>query len=334
MRNLKKMKKAAMTACYLLMLFIMAACSTNTTTLQHKTQEIGVEQAVTNLSHFHNSLKWEVKVKPTCSKKGVRVCYCKKCHKNVATESIPMLKHQAGKMETVKNASCKEAGLQEVRCKKCGKVLASKTIAKLEHTEGDWTIVQEPTCTTEGVKELHCSVCNELLKSEAIPVIDHQPTDWITVSVEDLTRHLEKRCTMCGKVLDTATTQMLARSDGLIIPSVGVNIRLIYFEPGSGTNEQAQAIVDMPETGIYYDDGNVVYIGDHNYQGFNKMMNCREGSTAYIYGKKVTCYKTSYGINTGALYLSDGTPANEFDGYIMYTCTDMTGRNVFMTFWH
>lgn len=139
---------------------------------------------------------------------------------------------------------------------------------------------------------------------------------------------------MCNKVLDTATTQMLARSDGLIIPSVGVNIRLGYFEPGSGTNEQAQAIVDMPETGIYYDDGKVVYIGDHNYQGFNKMMNCREGSTAYIYGKKVTCYKTAYGTNTGALYLSDGTPANEFDGYIMYTCTDMSGRNVFMTFCH
>lgn len=334
MKNLKRFKRAAVTACCLMMLFVMVACSTDVNSLQKKTQEIGVEQAVVNLSHFHGSLKWKVKVQPTCIKKGLKVRYCKKCHKNVATESIPMLKHHATEMKTVKEATCKEAGLQEVRCKKCGKVLASKTIDKLEHQEGEWTTIQEPTCTAEGIKELCCSVCNELLKSETIPVIEHHPSDWITVSVEDLTRHLEKRCTMCNKVLDTATTQMLARSDGLIIPSVGVNIRLVYFEPGSGTNEQAQAIVDMPETGIYYDDGKVVYIGDHNYQGFDKMMNCSEGSTAYIYGKKVTCYKASYGTNTGALYLSDGTPANEFDGYIMYTCTDMSGRNVFMTFWH
>lgn len=186
MKNLKNLKKGAMTVCCLMMLFVMAACSTNT-----KMQEIGVEQAVVNLSHFHNSLKWEVKVRPTCAKKGLKVRYCKKCHKNVATESIPMLKHQATEMKTVKAATCKETGLQEVRCKKCGKVLASKTIDKLAHQESEWTIVQEPTCTTEGVKELHCAVCNELLKSESIPVIEHHPSYWITVSVEDLTRHLE-----------------------------------------------------------------------------------------------------------------------------------------------
>ena len=117
-----------MTACCLMMLFVMTACSTNT-----KTQEIGVEQAVVNLSHFHSSLKWKVKVQPTCTKKGLKVRYCKKCHKNVETESIPMLKHQATEMKTIKEATCKEAGLQEVRCKKCGKVLASKLLLSL-HT--------------------------------------------------------------------------------------------------------------------------------------------------------------------------------------------------------
>lgn len=134
---MKNLRKASMTACCLMILFVMAACSTDTTTLQKKTQEIGVEQAVTNLSHFHNSLKLEVKVQPTCTKKGLKVRYCKKCHKNVETESIPILKHQATEMKTVKEATCKESGLQEVRCKKCGKVLASKTIAKLAHQEAD-----------------------------------------------------------------------------------------------------------------------------------------------------------------------------------------------------
>ena len=70
MKKLKNLKKAAMTVCCLLMLFFMAACSTNT-----KTQEIGVEQAVVNLSHFHGSLKWEVRVQPTCVKKGLKVRY-------------------------------------------------------------------------------------------------------------------------------------------------------------------------------------------------------------------------------------------------------------------
>lgn len=255
--------------------------------------------------------------------------------KKETIKSMPDVLHvHDGKIRKIfLSSTCKNEGLEAVKCSTCQKLLKFNALPLKKHTPTDWQVAQQPTCTLEGTKQIICANCGKILRTEKIPQVPHKSGDFQIAKTDGVMQYLEQRCISCDKLLDAMTRCIPINPNGLTIPAIGVDINLISLNRDTGTPAQFQEAVDAPHTGAYIVDGGVSYIADHNYQGFNKILNCRPGDVAYVYGQKITCYATSYGTNQGDLYLGDGSLAASYGGCIMYTCTDSSGRNIFITFW-
>ena len=71
-------------------------------------------------------------------------------------------------------------------------------------------------------------------------------------------------------------------SGRLFIPDVHVQVGL-YDVDSFGTLEERQTITDLENAAAMYSYGDVTMIGDHNYQGFDRIQNVTPGKTiAYI----------------------------------------------------
>lgn len=128
----------------------------------------------------------------------------------------------------------------------------------------------------------------------------------------------------------------------LVIPTVNYSAAL--YNGLLGSSAYSQGIVDATDSACYINCyGYTIYIGDHNYQGFENMKNSIPNVTkAYIYelDGSVTTYTcvakhfNSTRIN-GEIY--DENRINTFDsGYdiAMVTCNDAWGYSVTVTYWN
>ncbi|MDD6363375.1 MAG: hypothetical protein PUG18_09050 [Lachnospiraceae bacterium] len=127
----------------------------------------------------------------------------------------------------------------------------------------------------------------------------------------------------------------------LFIPSVGVNVALNYVDDNTG-DEAAQAICDAEDSAAYmnFSSSDEVWIGDHNFQGFDAIKSVVPGTEAYIKNTDgtittYTCTEITQATNTGYdLVTADGRSASNINagGIIMYTCND-DWTSVTATFW-
>ena len=127
----------------------------------------------------------------------------------------------------------------------------------------------------------------------------------------------------------------------LFIPSVGVDVALNYVDDNTG-DEAAQAICDAEDSAAYmvFSSSDEVWIGDHNFQGFDAIKSVVPGSEAFIKNTDGTlstyvCTEIDQGTNTGYdIVTADGRSASSINagGIVMYTCND-DWTSVTATFW-
>ena len=152
--------------------------------------------------HTHEFGEWSITENATCTKDGVKVCYCS-CGEQ-QTEIVPKLSHTVVIDEAVA-PTCQRTGLTEGKhCSVCNEVIvAQTTVDAIEHT----VVVDEavaPTCTTTGLTEgKHCYVCNTVLVAqETIPAAH---TIVIDAAVEPTCTRpgltVGSHCSVCNKVI-------------------------------------------------------------------------------------------------------------------------------------
>lgn len=127
----------------------------------------------------------------------------------------------------------------------------------------------------------------------------------------------------------------------LFIPSAGVNVALNYVDDNTG-DEAAQAICDAEDSAAYmvFSSSDEVWIGDHNFQGFDAIKSVAPGTEAFIKNTDGTistyvCTEIDQGTNTGYdIVTADGRSASSINagGIVMYTCND-DWTSVTAAFW-
>ena len=117
----------------------------------------------------------------------------------------------------------------------------------------------------------------------------------------------------------SGTYKMIGR---LTIPDVKIDVALF------GSN--AQEVVDAKDSAAYFKSGDSYIIGDHWYSGFERIRDCKKGTSAFVdTGEKVTeyvCIDVILGHNTGKLltdmnYNSVMYGVNP-NGITLYTCVN------------
>ena len=174
----------------------------------------------THIICFHN---WQ---EPTCTSPSI----CKTCGRSKgdplghdwqeATCTEPKTCARCGKTDgkalghdvkewtVTKEATCTAEGEESGKCARCGET-PKREVPMKEHSFGEWETVKAATCTEKGESHRVCSVCG-FEETKELEKIEHNPGDWeVTVAAEpkagggSTKGEQERRCTMCGKVLET-----------------------------------------------------------------------------------------------------------------------------------
>ena len=116
------------------------------------------------------------------------------------------------------------------------------------------------------------------------------------------------------------------------------NVAVYDFNVNTNSKKDLQDIVNEKDSAAYYINKNKLIIADHNYQGFNVLVNLNIGTTSYIKFKngntiKYKLIKKSEGTNTG--YDLVDKKGNSFfnmeSDIIMYTCYK---NGIMVTLWN
>lgn len=125
----------------------------------------------------------------------------------------------------------------------------------------------------------------------------------------------------------------------LYIPSVKFSVAIYYAIAEDGSDYNAQEIVDKKDSAAYFHFETHEMIADHNYQGFNKIIDLPIGTKAYIKlsDENIMTYELTaknIGKNLGAdIVNSEGESIADInDSLIMYTCYD-SSNSIMITFW-
>ena len=141
------------------------------------------------------------------------------------------------------------------------------------------------------------------------------------------------------KVNKTSESEKLGTVGRLFLPSIDLNVAVYNANLNTDENYNAQSIVDKVDSAAYFKLGSKEVIADHNYQGFNKLMNMSLNTNAYI--KKTDGTITNYqminkfiGKNISTdLIDSNGKNVIEYDGQlIIYTCYN-SYEDILITIW-
>ena len=139
----------------------------------------------------------------------------------------------------------------------------------------------------------------------------------------------------------------------LNIEDIGMHLN-IYCADILSNGNKAQEITDAENSAAYFQYGYQFVIADHDYQGFFKILNVKEGMTAYIEkngGEKehYKCICTADGHNYSEMYVDTASFSNknidegfpdgliDLSGFknsylVMYTCNGST-EDIYITFW-
>ena len=178
-------------------------------------------------------------VTPTCTEIGLTEGkHCSVCGEVlVAQEVVPALGHTEVNDKAVA-PTCTKTGLTEGKhCSVCDEVLVKQEVVPvLGHTEVVDKAVS-PTCTKTGLIEgKHCSVCGEILvKQKSIPTKVHSYKWVVTKKASYVSNGLKSyKCSVCGKVLKTATIAKLKLKTPSFSVSAGKKLFKIKYTKVTG----------------------------------------------------------------------------------------------------
>lgn len=125
----------------------------------------------------------------------------------------------------------------------------------------------------------------------------------------------------------------------LYISSVNLSVAVYNANIMAGAGYNAQQIVDAKDSAAFYPFGNSYVIADHNYQGFNKIINLSNNAKAYL--KKsdgsiitYTMTKKYVGKNTKVDLIDENgiSVKEQSSDLIMYTCYG--DNSIMITLWN
>ncbi len=131
----------------------------------------------------------------------------------------------------------------------------------------------------------------------------------------------------------------LGTAGRIYLPTINLNVGINYANFYDDENYNAQEIVDREDSAAYFQFGSKTTIADHNYQGFNKIINLSIGAKAYI--KKSNGAIEVYQLNnkfagkniSADLTDSNGNSVQNMNGnLIIYTCYGV-GNGIMVTLW-
>ncbi len=195
----------------------------------------------------HPSVGWVTAVQPTCASKGRRDYICQRCgtvFNSADLDKVPS--HSFNRS----SASCTEDKV----CSVCGYVAQSRTGHSMT-----WVTVSNPTCTSEGYRDYKCSKCGVVTNSASIGRVSHSPNMSSASCTED------KRCTMCGCVLQSKTGHHY--SDQYYTKAPTCNAGGAMLQKCSGCGETK--IVQVGPT------------GKHNYKAESTNATCTQPGSSY-----------------------------------------------------
>ena len=174
-------------------------------------------------------------------------------------------------------------------------------------------------------EEITIKVINKLKDERPFNDLDAKENTFFVSSLEQLT---------------TVASEMARRtgmSGRLTIPSAGVDVAL--FEVSSSDGAANQKVTDASDSAAYMPWGNQMLIGDHYYQGFDKMKNSKVGTIAYINDgntiQAYVCTEKAAGQNiTSDLLDKNGNSlySRNAGGICMYTCNVVVYNNQDITY--
>lgn len=151
----------------------------------------------------HEYGEWQITTEATFDTDGEKTRQCKHCDA-IETERIPKLSEGhihdfTGREEIVKSATCTEKGEKKVYClnASCGEY-SVVSIDMIDHSKGDWEIAEQPTCNKTGIRVKKCTVCGKVLETESIAMTEHTLIDVVTPPTSTSQGYTKHTCTECG----------------------------------------------------------------------------------------------------------------------------------------
>lgn len=157
----------------------------------------------------------------TCTEAGMKAEKCTRCGYETGKAEIPALGHSWSGWNVTKEPTFHEDGEEARTCTRCN-LAETRRLPKLSESHkhdysGKEEITKNPTCTVEGSKNVYCTEpeCGAF-KEETIPMLAHTPGEWAVVKEATCRENGEeqKRCTMCGNVMETRVTDPLPHTYG------------------------------------------------------------------------------------------------------------------------
>ena len=151
----------------------------------------------------HDFGEWKITTEPTFDTDGEKARRCKNCDE-IETARIPKLSEGhihdfTGREEIIKPATCTEKGEKRVYClnSSCGEYTVV-AIDMIDHIKGDWEITEQPSCNKTGTKVKRCTSCGKVLESESIDMTKHTLSDVVTPPTPTSQGYTTHTCTVCG----------------------------------------------------------------------------------------------------------------------------------------
>lgn len=158
-------------------------------------------ETIPKLAHEYG--EWQITTEATFDTDGEKTRQCKHCDA-IETERIPKLSEGhihdfTGREEIVKPATCTEKGEKKVYClnASCGEY-SVVSIDIIDHVKGDWEITEQPTCNKTGIRVKKCTVCGKVLETESIAMTEHTLIDVVTPPTSTSQGYTTHTCTECG----------------------------------------------------------------------------------------------------------------------------------------
>lgn len=218
---MKKLTKLLVLLLALLMVFAMAACSSDEGGNENdEPTEPKLNQGNADCAHVWGN--WEEQTEASCTKKGKELRSCTLCGKE-ETQRIPAIghyfnegvcaacgrqeracDHQTVEQVVIKEATCTEAGQRNAICTICYAVIGTNQTYPTGHSQLTTVVEKEPTCTENGMAKEICGVCGAVESNYPIYSSGHIDTEWITVTEPTCTEdgHKQKVCHTCEAIVD------------------------------------------------------------------------------------------------------------------------------------
>ncbi len=146
----------------------------------------------------HTSSDWIIDKESNCTEDGSKHKECTVCHKILETEVIEKLGHNLVHHEKL-DPTCEEAGHEAYdTCTRCD-YTTFKEIPATGHRSSDWIIDKESNCTEDGSKHKECTVCHKVLETETIDMLGHDLVhhEKLDSTCEEVGHEEYDTCTRC-----------------------------------------------------------------------------------------------------------------------------------------